>query len=210
MTTPGGSVLVVEDNHESLRLLTNILMEEGYTVRPADSGKLALASIAASQPQLVLLDINMPEMDGFEVLRRLKASTESRNIPVVFISGSIEVEKRTEGLEMGAVDFISKPFHREELLARVRTHLELSQLRGRLEQQNADLMLTNAQLQEALASVKILRGLIPICASCKKIRDDGGFWHAVESYISEHSEAAFSHGICPDCLHKLYPEHDLQ
>lgn len=96
---------------------------------------------------MILLDIRMPGMDGFEVLRRLKAREESRDIPVIFLSAVIEVEQRVEGLKLGAVDFISKPFQREELLARVRTHLELFQLRARLERQAAELRRANEQLQ---------------------------------------------------------------
>jgi DNA-binding response OmpR family regulator len=123
--TSKGTVLVVDDESESLRLVTAILTEVGYHVRPADSGKLALASVASEPPDLILLDIRMPEMDGFEVSRRLKANAESREVPLMFFSAATELEERVEGLALGAVDFVSKPFQREELLARVRTHLEL-------------------------------------------------------------------------------------
>jgi diguanylate cyclase (GGDEF)-like protein len=145
--THKGAILVVEDTHASLKLITDILAAEGYQVRPADGGELALASVAAMPPELILLDIRMAGMDGFEVLRRLKAREESRNIPVIFLSAISEVEQRVEGLKQGAVDFISKPFQREELLARVQTHMELSQLRTQLEQQSADLRKSNEQLQ---------------------------------------------------------------
>lgn len=137
--------------------------------------------------------------DGFEVFRRLKARSESRDIPVIFISAATGVEKRVAGLRLEAVDFINKPFQLEELLARVATHLELSRLRARLVQQ-AD------ELRDALAEVKPLSGFIPICASCKKIRDDQGCWGQIEKYLTEHSDAQFSHGICPDCVRRLYPD----
>jgi diguanylate cyclase (GGDEF)-like protein len=142
-----GTIMVVEDTKASLKLITDILVAEGYQVRPADSGELALASVAAMPPELILLDIRMPGMDGFEVLRRLKARVESRDIPVVILSAITDAEQRVEGLNLGAVDFISKPLHREELLARVRIHLELFQLRARLERQTADLRRANEQLQ---------------------------------------------------------------
>jgi diguanylate cyclase (GGDEF)-like protein len=142
-----GDILVVDDIHANLKLLTDILAAEEYQVRPADSGEFALAAVAASPPELILLDIRMPGMDGFEVLRRLKAREETRGVPVIFLSAVTEMEQRVEGLKLGAVDFISKPFQREELLARVRTHLELFQLRARLEQQAADLRLANEQLR---------------------------------------------------------------
>jgi len=128
-----GTILVVDDTPESLRVLTGMLQPEGYTVRPANSGKLALASIAAQPPDLILLDIRMPGMDGFEVCRRLKSDEATCHIPVIFQSAATELADRLEGLRLGAVDYISKPFQREELLARVKTHLELSLLRGNLE-----------------------------------------------------------------------------
>ena len=116
------------------------------------------------------------------------------------------MDDRLEGLRMGAVDYICKPCQHEELLARVRTHLELARMRSRLEQQNTMLKSVNAELEEALSNVKELRGLFPICANCKKIRDDEGYWQVVEQYIGEHSKAQFSHSICPDCVKILYPQ----
>lgn len=197
--TDKGTILAVDDTHASLKLLTDILTAAGYRVRPADSGALALASAAASPPELILLDIIMPEMSGFEVLRRLKARAGSRDIPIIFLSAINETAQRVEGLQLGAMDFISKPFQTEELLARVQTHIELRRLRVRLEQQ-AD------ELRAALAKVKTLSGLIPICAGCKKIRDDKGYWNQIEVYIRAHSEAKFSHSMCPECIKIYFPE----
>jgi PAS domain S-box-containing protein len=128
-----GTILVVDDTAESLRTLTGILQPAGYTVRPANSGDLALASIAAQPPDLILLDIRMPGLDGFEVCRRLKGAESTRNIPVIFQSAATDLADRLEGLRLGAVDYVTKPFQREELLARVKTHLELALLRGNLE-----------------------------------------------------------------------------
>jgi len=197
--TGRGTILVVDDTHDSLRLLTDILTGQGYRVHPADSGELALASAVASPPELILLDIMMPGMSGFDVIRWLKAREGSRDIPVIFLSALNETSQRVEGLKLGAVDFISKPFQPEELLARVHTHIELRRMHVRLELQ-AD------ELRAALAKVKLLSGFIPICASCKKIRDDKGYWNQIEVYIRDHSEAIFSHGICPECSKTLFPE----
>jgi DNA-binding response OmpR family regulator len=193
-----GTILAVDDTHDSLRLITEILTTAGYRVHPADSGELALASVVASPPDLILLDIMMPGIGGFEVLRWLKAREGSRDIPVIFLSALNETSQRVEGLKLGAVDFIAKPFQTEELLARVQTHVELRRVRVQLELQ-AD------QLRAALAKVKLLSGFIPICANCKKIRDDKGYWGQIETYIRDHSEAEFSHGICPECTKVLYP-----
>jgi PleD family two-component response regulator len=193
-----GTILAVDDTHDSLKLITDILTAAGYRVHPADSGELALASVVASPPDLILLDIMMPGIGGFEVLRWLKAREGSRDIPVIFLSALNETSQRVEGLKLGAVDFIAKPFQTEELLARVQTHVELRRVRVQLELQ-AD------QLRAALAKVKLLSGFIPICANCKKIRDDKGYWGQIETYIRDHSEAEFSHGICPECTKVLYP-----
>jgi two-component system cell cycle sensor histidine kinase/response regulator CckA len=160
------SILVVDDESESLALLTGILVAEGYQVRSANSGKLALASIAAWRPQLILLDVRMPGIDGFEVCRRLKASEETRDIPLMFISGATEVEGRAAGLALGAVDYITKPFQREELLARVRTHLELGRLRDRLERQvsqrTVELAATVERLRESEERFRNMADTAPV------------------------------------------------
>jgi len=145
-----GTVLVVDDTLASLKLLTDTLTTAGYQVLPANSGELALAAVALKGPQLILLDLRMPGMDGFEVLRRLKARDESRDIPVMILSAVSEREQRIEGLRLGAVDFLNKPFEQEELLVRVSTQMNLSLARARLERQAADLRLANAQLQQEM------------------------------------------------------------
>jgi PAS domain S-box-containing protein/putative nucleotidyltransferase with HDIG domain len=132
MTTDKGKILVVDDTPAALKLLTDLLIEQGYEVRSAISGELALRSASSNPPDLVLLDIRMPVMDGYEVNRRLKAQPETRDIPVIFVSAASETEEKVRGFEMGAVDFVTKPYQREELLARVRTHFELAYLRKHL------------------------------------------------------------------------------
>src|SRR5262245_48756053 len=149
--TDKGAILVVDDDTESLRLLTNILTADGYRVRPADSGELALASLIAELPELILLDVRMPELDGFEVCRRIKASEQSRRVPVLFLTAASEPDLEVEGLSLGAVDFIRRPFRREELLVRIQSHLELGRLRVSLEkrvaEQTAELRAANEQLE---------------------------------------------------------------
>ncbi|MBV8865561.1 MAG: response regulator [Acidobacteriaceae bacterium] len=158
--TDSGTILVVDDEQESLALLTTILQTAGYLVRPADSGELALESVSAKAPELILLDIRMPGMDGFEACRRLKAREETRSIPLIFISAADELEERLEGLRLGAVDFISKPFRSEELLARVHTHLELGRLRAELEtrvaERTVELRVANEQLERELTEREII------------------------------------------------------
>jgi PAS domain S-box-containing protein len=150
-----GVVLVVDDTPDSLQLITEVLAGEGYLVRPADSGELALNAAAAINPELILLDVRMPGMNGFEVCRRLKERAETRDIPVIFVSATGDPDERLEGWKIGAVDFVSKPFERQELLARVAARLELSRLRKELEQMiaagTASLEAANRQLREELA-----------------------------------------------------------
>ena len=126
-------ILAVDDTAASLRLLTDILKEEGYEVRSAISGELALHAAFNNPPDLVLLDIRMPEMDGYEVCRRLKAEAATRDVPVIFVSAVSETDEKVHGFGIGAVDFVTKPYQRDELMARVRTHLELNRLRNHLE-----------------------------------------------------------------------------
>ena len=128
-----GSIIAVDDTPESLSMLVEILRGEGYLVRPADSGALALAAAFSKTPELILLDVRMPGMGGFEVMRRLRGDDRTRNVPVIFLSALTETADRVEGIRLGAVDFISKPFEREELLARIGLHLEFARLRYRLE-----------------------------------------------------------------------------
>ncbi|HEX5362819.1 MAG TPA: response regulator, partial [Gallionella sp.] len=117
MNADKGKILAVDDTPESLRLLTDILTAEGYEVRSAISGELALRAATIHPPELVLLDIRMPVMDGYEVCRHLKAQAETHNVPVIFVSAAMETEDKVRGFELGAVDFVTKPYQRDELLA---------------------------------------------------------------------------------------------
>jgi len=149
-----GSILIVEDARESLTLLTELLSAEGYAVRSAGSGDLALASAAANLPDLILLDIRMPGVDGFETLRRLHAEDATRDIPVVILGAATGTAERVEVLKLGAVDIVSKLFQKEELHSRIRTHLELSRSRRKLREQAAELARVNAELMSNIAKLE--------------------------------------------------------
>ena len=206
MNRRSGNILVVDDTKENLRVLVDALGREGYTVRPALNGEIALEAARKEPPDLILLDIIMPGMDGYQVCHALKADARLKDVPVIFISALNEVGDKVKGFKTGGVDYISKPFQMEELLARVETHLMLRNLQKELEEKNTDLQQLNRELSVALEEIKTLRGIIPICSHCKKIRDDTDSWQRLEEYISTHSEAKFSHGICPDCAKKHYPD----
>ena len=197
--TEDNTILVVDDNPDNLRLLSGILSEHHYKIRLAPNGERALATVRKEAPGLILLDIMMPVLNGFEVCRQLKQDKETAGIPIIFISALNETIEKVKAFSLGGVDYITKPFKSEEVLARVNTHLTLRFLQLELEAKNAE-------LQKAMDEIKTLRGFIPICASCKRIRNDEGYWEQIESYISNHSEAIFSHGCCDECMKKLYPE----
>ena len=199
-------IVAVDDNPTNLQVLMQMLNQNGYKVRLAMNGQLALTAIEAKLPDLILLDILMPDMDGYEVCRRLKANERTQDIPIIFISAIYETMDKVTAFAAGGVDYITKPFQHEEVLARIKTHLALRQLQLSLQEKNQELQAKNFELAAALAQVKKLSGLLPICANCKKIRNDAGYWQNVEIYIHEHSEADFSHGMCPDCMQELYPD----
>jgi DNA-binding response OmpR family regulator len=190
----GSVLLIADDNIMNLQLLSNYLTRVNFKILVAEDGQEAYERAESGKPDLILLDIMMPPgMNGFETCRKLKENDSTKDIPVIFITALSEIDDKVKGFEVGGVDYITKPFQYEEVLARVTTHLTL-----RWQQK---------KLEEALSKVKLLSGFIPICCSCKKIRQDDGFWEQVEVYIKEHSEAEFSHSICPDCIKKLYPEY---
>ncbi len=192
-------ILIVDDVSINLQVLGNILKKSGYKISAALSGKQALTIIENTKPDLILLDIMMPEMDGFEMCKILKSKPETKDIPIIFLTAKTEKQDVIDGINLGAVDYVTKPFNSTELLARVNNHIELKLSKDELQR-------VNKELTNSLAQIKLLKGLIPICANCKKIRDDTGFWQEVESYISHHTDANFSHGICPDCMKELYPD----
>ncbi len=153
-------ILIVDDILTNLKLLTDIFRGNGYTVRQASSGSLALRSLEIKPPDLILLDVNMPEMDGYEVCRRLKANEKTSSIPVIFISACNEASEKVEGFNAGGVDFITKPFAPAEVLARAATHIRLRELTERLEQKvheaTSELIVANQQLRESLAEREVL------------------------------------------------------
>ncbi len=192
-------ILIVDDIPRNLQVLALLLDKAGYRVSMAMEGGTALEMIKVEPPDLILLDVMMPGLDGLEVCRRLKADEAVRDIPVIFLTARAELEDLEEGFRLGAVDYVTKPFRGAELLARVAIHVRLRQA---LERERE----LRRSLEDTLAQVKTLSGLLPICARCKKIRDDNGYWNQIEAFISAHSDADFTHGICPECSSALYPE----
>jgi len=145
--THQGNILVVDDTPDNLHLLSGILSRKGYQVRPVPNGKLALSAAQRIPPDLVLLDIMMPDMDGYEVCQRLKADEVTKDIPVIFISAINDVMDKVKAFAVGGVDFITKPFQLEEVLARIETHLKICSLQNSLQERNEDLATAIQELQ---------------------------------------------------------------
>lgn len=204
-----GNILVVDDILENVKFLVRMLGEQGYRVRPCLNGNLALTAARKETPDLILLDIMMPGMDGYQVAAQLKQDPLLSQVPIIFISALDNVHDKVKSFSAGGVDYVTKPFQTEELLARIETHLTLQQLRRDLKDRNDHLEAMNKKLQQAVDEIKTLQGILPICSFCKKIRDDGGYWQRVEVYFNRHTLVDFSHGVCPDCAREHYPDLDL-
>jgi len=206
------SILIVDDSPDQQVLLRTILDKAGHSdILCADSAASAATALSingnapAQRIDLILMDVLMPEQDGVETCRQIKAQAHLRDIPIIMVTAKNDLSYLKEAFAAGAMDYISKPVNSVELLARVSSALTLKSEMDRRKNRELELRRSNEELQQALREVKVLRGLIPICASCKKIRNDGGFWQQLEEYLGEHSEAEFSHGLCQPCIKKLYP-----
>ena len=143
-------ILVVDDLLENLRLLNNLLTKEGYEVRQAPDGAMALMNIPRFQPDLILLDIMMPEMDGYAVCSSIKSNTKTQDIPIIFLSALDLTFDKIKAFEMGAADFIHKPFHPAEVLARVKNQLRIRQQGLQLQAQQAIIRTQQAQIEKAI------------------------------------------------------------
>ena len=252
METTPLKILAIDDNRDnrmSLKAVVNDRLPNAKVFTVSD-GRKGIDYAFAYDPDVILLDIVMPEMDGFEVCRKLKNDQYLHGIPVVFLTAlRTDRESRIRALEVGAESFLSKPFDEVEIVAQIRAmakikaanrrtqiekdHLEALVRERTLELQKSHTLLEERiaqrtaaltrevaerkryaeerdqliiELQEAMARIKVLTGLLPTCAACKKIKNAEGNWMRMEAYIEDHSNARFTHGICPTCAKELYPE----
>jgi sigma-B regulation protein RsbU (phosphoserine phosphatase) len=192
-------ILIAEDDEISKKMLQTILIREGHAVVAVEDGVEALEAIQKSLPDMLVTDWMMPQLDGLELCRRVRALHLPSYVYIILLTALTEKEKITEGLNAGADDYVTKPYDRTELLARVRSGERVIQLERSLRQKNTE-------LTEALVQVKQLKGLLPICMYCKKIRKDENYWQQIEQYLVENSDADFSHSICPECMEKHFPD----
>ncbi len=200
------SILVVDDSEATRSVLQMILEGAGYKqillVESAHEAfqrlSLANSDAPAEDVELVLMDIKMPEMDGVEACRQIKADSRYQDLPIVMVTAMTEAGFLQAAFAAGAADYVTKPVDQLELLTRLRSTVNLKREMDRRKAREKE-------LEQALQEIKVLRGILPICARCKRIRDEGGQWYSVESYIKSHTEADFSHMICPECLDRHFP-----
>lgn len=198
-------ILIVDDEPVNIRLLTNAL-EESYQIYSAQNGPDAISLMKEQLPDLVLLDVIMSGMDGLEVCRRIRAEDSIADTPIIFITAINSREGEAQGLLLGAVDYLTKPLNIELAKLRIRNQLDMKRNMNIIKEQNALLNLQKRELEATLGRIRRLEGIIAICAYCKKIRDEDNVWQQIEQYIREHSDAVFSHGICPTCMEKEMKE----
>jgi DNA-binding response OmpR family regulator len=195
-------LLIAEDDRATSHLLTRLADSWGYEAVTLGDGVEALAEITGeTPPDLALLDWGLPGLDGPEICRRFRAHPRGRDAQtyVVLLTSRSDRADVVAGLDAGADDYLTKPFNPSELSARLRVGARMVELQQ-------SLTANVRKLEQALTNVRQLKGLLPICAYCKSIRDDSDYWHRVEHYLSEHSGLEFSHGICPNCLERLERE----
>jgi sigma-B regulation protein RsbU (phosphoserine phosphatase) len=195
-------VVIADDDRVTAEILARTLRRWEFEPTVATNGLEAWNTLrAASGPTLAILDWMMPELDGPEVCRRVRRDLPNANMYLILVTARESRGDVVAGLDAGADDYVIKPFDSEELRARVAVGVRVLSLQERLAEQVAE-------LQAALSNVKQLRGLLPICSYCKRIRGDDQYWQQVEGYIAEHSHAQFSHGICPTCYATVTAELD--
>ena len=190
-------VLIAEDDAVSRHLLEATLAKWGYEVVVTTDGLQALEVLSrADAPSLAILDWMMPGLDGAQVCLKARELAGERLLYMILLTAKGRKEDIVEGLTAGADDYVIKPFDRSELKARISAGERILRLQ-------AELASRVKELELALTNVKLLQGLLPICCYCKKIRDDKNYWQQVDTYVADHSEAQFTHGICPDCRDKI-------
>jgi DNA-binding response OmpR family regulator len=195
-------VLVADDDRIAATVLSQTLRQWEFDVTVVSDGAEALRHLLAqgpSTPTLAILDWMMPHLEGADVCRRVRLEMPLANMYLMLLTSLESKASIIAGLDSGADDYLVKPFDPGELRARINVGMRVLSLQERLAERVTE-------LQEAMANVKVLHGLLPICSYCKRIRGDDQYWTQVESYISERSDAQFSHGICPPCADVLEKE----
>lgn len=190
-------ILTADDDPMLRHGLSVQLRRWGYDPIVCANGEEARGALLdADPPKIAILDRTMPGVGGIELCAEIRADERLQSTYVILLTAHDTRADILDGLDGGADEYLTKPLDWEMLRARLRTGARIVNLQ-------CDLALRVAELQEALANVRQLSGLLPMCAYCKRIRDDGDYWQQLETYLSKHSEAEFSHGICPSCFDRV-------
>ncbi len=197
------SVLYVEDDQMTRMVMTSMLERGVRSVMTAGNGVEGLDMYRRYVPDVVVSDIMMPEMNGLEMARAIKQA--DGNQPIIMTTAFSDTDFFLEAIEIGIDRYVLKPVDSEVLLATIRKCAETVFLARELKKREVERERLIGELQEAMARIQTLQGILPICASCKRIRDDQGGWNPIEDYIRAHSSTEFTHGICPACAARLYP-----
>ena len=198
-------VLLIEDDPNDAMLLGLELRRAGipFEAQRVETREAFLRELELELPDVILSDHGLPHFDGFSALAIAKEKCP--DVPFLFVTGSLGEEMIIETLKRGATDYVLKHRLGKLVPAVQRAMREADERRKRMAAE-AERERLISELTDALAKVKTLTGLLPICSSCKNIRDDNGYWNRLETYLQEHSGAKLTHGICPDCAHRLYPD----
>jgi sigma-B regulation protein RsbU (phosphoserine phosphatase) len=199
------TVLYVEDEPLTRAVFARILERKVSNLYQAENGEEGLELFKMHRPDIVISDVRMPVMDGIEMSRSIK--TLESNSKIILTTAHSDASVLLNSIDAGIDKYILKPVDVEILFSALESCAETIMLERKIQEQAREKDELIARLQDALDNIKRLSGLLPICSSCKKIRDDKGYWNQIERYIAEHSEAEFSHGICPECVKKLYPQY---
>jgi DNA-binding response OmpR family regulator len=193
------TILVVDNDPDTLVATTRLLRSAGYFVLEAQTGAACIGTVLEKDPDIILLDMQLPDVSSYEVSRQIKGKRGMRQQVVLLSDSMISSDKQSKGKKNGAGGYQTSPIANRELLARIQAIVRIIwTIRDR------DFLIE--KLKKSLATTKTLSGILPICASCKKIRNDQNYWEEVELYVERHSTAEFTHGMCPDCTEMFYPE----
>ncbi len=208
------SILLVDDSEESRLLLQRVLQEAGYgPITPAESGRRALEllgiigrQIAPYDPDVILMDLMMSDIDGLEACQQIRSFERTEYTPIVVVTAKTDAADLQAAYTAGATDFLRKPIVPVELVARVSTAMSLKQELDARRLREQELLAKTEELERANRELKNLRGLIAICAKCKRVRSDGTYRKRIEDYLEQCFERKLERDICPDCMEQSYPK----
>ena len=208
------SILLVDDFDEERDFLQAVLLKSGYgPIVTAESGRQALEllglmgrQISPCNPDVILMDLMMPNIDGLEACRHIRSVERLEHTPIIMITAKTDASDLQAAYTAGATDFLRKPVIPVELVARVSTALSLKQELDARILREQELVAKTGELERALNELKSLRGLIAICAKCKRVRSDGTYRKRIEDYLEQYFERKVERDICPDCMEQSYPK----